>query len=48
MVDVSIPDRVLGFFRRANATSSVALAANPVSIPDRVLGFFRLGRHAKS
>ena len=37
---VSIPDRVLGFFRRY----SLKTFALPtfVSIPDRVLGFFRL------
>ena len=37
---VSIPDRVLGFFRPIYYQISGVLKG--VSIPDRVLGFFRL------
>ena len=39
-IEVSIPDRVLGFFRQK--VGSIADTGFQVSIPDRVLGFFRL------
>ena len=39
---VSIPDRVLGVFRRDG--TEVSAKAVPVSIPDRVLGVFRQNR----
>ncbi len=38
---VSIPDRVLGFFRLSWFSHAMSKIAK-VSIPDRVLGFFRL------
>ena len=40
-VIVSIPDRVLGIFRR-NFKLGVKIEPKWVSIPDRVLGIFRL------
>ncbi len=45
MVYVSIPDRVLGFFRLVTGSSEEVAT---VSIPDRVLGFFRLDGERKS
>ena len=39
-INVSIPDRVLGFFRRF--CNDTCIRTTCVSIPDRVLGFFRL------
>ncbi len=38
---VSIPDRVLGFFRPGGCKEVLQSIAPYVSIPDRVLGFFR-------
>jgi hypothetical protein len=38
---VSIPDRVLGFFRLERLKFHKQLVHLHVSIPDRVLGFFR-------
>ena len=38
---VSIPDRVLGIFRRGGDAGQMGIDIFIVSIPDRVLGIFR-------
>ncbi len=42
LINVSIPDRVLGIFRRCVNDDSLQNLTQKVSIPDRVLGIFRL------